>query len=85
MKTDRELASGKKDGQYYWCLHCERAYKKEELRTVVTGDGSMLEMCHYTDCDGDAFLDAWDWEKIREGNPEYPQVPEIGKHYPMYS
>lgn len=84
MKTDREQAFGEEKVEYYWCLHCERAYHKEELRTVIAEDGSIMEMCHYSDCNGDAVIDAWDWEKIREGNPDYPEVPENGKHYPMY-
>lgn len=84
MKTDRERISGHTDGEYYWCIHCERAYKKENVRTVVTEEANMLEMCAYEDCDGDAFLDVWDWEDIREGNPEYPKIPEIDTHYPMY-
>jgi hypothetical protein len=84
MKTDREQAFGENEVEYYWCLHCERAYHKNELRTVVDEDGFIMEVCHYTDCDGDAVIDAWDWEKIREMHPEYPEKPEEGKIYPMY-
>jgi len=39
------------------------------------------EMCPYADCDGDAVLDAINWEKIREQHNEYPEVPEDGVFY----
>lgn len=65
---------------YLWCLHCERTYENGKWRTI---DG--LQMCPYTDCGGDAVIDAWDWDKIREANPSYPEIPEFGKIYPMYS
>ena len=84
MKTDREQAFGKSEVEYYWCLQCERAYHKSNLRTVVDSDGNVMEMCRYSDCNGDAVIDAWDWGRIRELHPEYPEKPEVGKHYPMY-
>ena len=63
---------------YYWCLHCERAYRRGEFRHV--GD---LQMCPYADCDGDAAIDAWDWNSIRKDNA-YPEIPVEGTVYPMY-
>jgi len=42
-----------------------------------------MEMCYYEDCDGDAIIDAWEWEKIRDTNG-YPEIPEEGKVYPQY-
>jgi hypothetical protein len=84
MNTDRERAFGEKHVEYYWCLHCERAYHKNDLRTVIDKAGFIMEMCQYSDCNGDAVIDAWDWEKIREMHPEYPKNPEIGVQYPMY-
>lgn len=85
MKTDREKFSNTLDGDYYWCLHCERAYHKKDLRTVIDQDGFLMEMCHYPNCNGDAVIDAWDWEKIRDAHPDYPEVPEVGKQYPLYN
>ncbi len=64
---------------YLWCLHCERAYVRGEYRPV--GD---LQMCPYAGCDGDTVVDAWDWEAIREGHPDYPENPVEGTVYPMY-
>lgn len=78
---------------YLWCLHCERAYKYGEYRierteafTVdhYTVDAIELEMCPYPDCDGDAYMDAFDWESIRENNPKYPKIPKRDEVYPMY-
>lgn len=62
-----------------WCLHCERTYVRGEFRQV--GD---LQMCPYAACDGDAVIDAWDWNSIRDENPAYPENPEEGVVYPMY-
>ncbi len=63
---------------YYWCLHCERAYRRGEFRLIGN-----LQMCPYADCDGDAVGDAWDWGSIRRDNG-YPEVPVEGAVYPMY-
>ncbi|MCG3149378.1 MAG: hypothetical protein PCFJNLEI_02838 [Verrucomicrobiae bacterium] len=64
---------------FLWCLHCERTYNRGAYRLV---DG--LQMCPYPDCDGDTVLDGWDWEQVREANPDYPLIPEEGKQYPLY-
>lgn len=68
-----------KRSDYLWCLHCERTYPRGKWR-----EQGELQMCPYQDCDGDAVIDAWDWEKIRDDKPEYPVVPEPGKSYPIY-
>ncbi len=68
------------DSEYIWCLHCERTYKRGEHRLV-----GGLKMCPYEGCDGDTFLDAWDWAKIQGANPEYPKTPVEGTVYPQYS
>lgn len=75
-----EVFDEEKRSDYLWCLHCERTYKRGEFR-LVNG----LQMCPYEGCDGDTVLDAWDWAKVREMHPEYPEVPERGKVYPLYS
>jgi hypothetical protein len=64
---------------FFWCLHCERTYRRGECREI---DG--LQMCPYEGCNGDTFVDAWPWESIHSYNPEYPVIPEEGKVYPMY-
>ena len=74
-----EIFSTKDESAYLWCLHCERAYKRGSYRTV-----GELQMCPYEGCDGDTAMDAWGWEKLREEHPDYPEIPEEGKLYPLY-
>ena len=90
MKSHREdiFEPSEYDGKYLWCLHCERAYKKDEYRLVVEkgmyGADFEMQMCPYIDCDADAVLDAWPWLKIKAMHDKYPEVPEHGTVYPMY-
>ncbi len=62
---------------YYWCLHCERAAPAEEW------ESEHWAFCPYPDCDGE-LLDRWEWTRIREVNPEYPENPQRGVVYGMY-
>ena len=79
-QMDREkIFADEKPGGYLWCLHCERAYKWGEFREI---DG--LQMCPYADCDGDTVMDGWHWHEVCEANPDYPDVPELEKRYPLY-
>ena len=80
MKTDEELDNQwNKDEVFWWCLHCERAYRRGECREIHG-----LQMCPYEGCDGDTFMDAWPWSKIREANPGYPVIPLEDVRYPLY-
>lgn len=86
-----EAVKGKPKSEYMWCLHCERTYKYGEFREVKKKPfvvnhvryEPILQMCPYEDCNGDAVLDAWEWDRIRESHPEYPEIPEKGKVYPL--
>jgi hypothetical protein len=71
--------TGKPDGIWLWCMHCERCYKAGEYREIKG-----LQMCPYADCDGDTVLDPWTWKHIQKIHPNYPQEPERGKIYPLY-
>jgi len=62
------------------CLRCERAYKREEVRWDHKNG---VYMCAYEGCDGDALLDAWDYEE-RRVECGWPEVPERGVVYPLY-
>lgn len=62
-----------------WCMHCERAYPQGSYRQVRD-----LQMCPYEGCDGDTVMDLWAWQRVREANPQYPEVPELGKVYGLY-
>jgi hypothetical protein len=80
-KTDREKTFGPITGTHLWCLHCERTYLKTENRV----DGRGLQLCPYSDCDGDAVIDAWEWDRVRQGREDrYPLVPVHRSIYPLY-
>ncbi len=90
---DYEAIYGKKpESEYMWCLHCERTHKYGESREVKIKPfvvnhvryEPILQMCPYEDCDGNAESDSWEWDHIRESHPEYPEIPEEGKVYPLY-
>jgi len=80
MEPEESDSTDEGTSEYQWCLHCERAYKRGEHR-MIHG----LRMCPYDDCDGDTVLDGWSWPEVREGHPDYPEVPVISKTYPLYS
>lgn len=64
-----------------YCVHCERTYKKSQIRYDAKSE---LYMCHYPDCDGDAFGDAWDYDSLKKGCG-WPDVPVMGAAYSLYS
>jgi len=77
-KSHREETFGKvAPGTILWCLHCERTYEHGNWR-----EENGMQMCPYKDCDGDAVIDAWEWETICQYHPEYPKKPVNGKIYP---
>jgi len=76
----QSMAFGRKVGSWVWCLHCQRCYQVGEFRKDKDG----LESCPYTDCDGDTMFDSVPWEGIREMHPDYPEIPEKDKKYPLY-
>lgn len=89
----RELAFGPQSRcKYLWCLHCERTYdygkyRLEKWEPFVVDHvryEEEFQMCPYEDCNGTVVLDGWDWNYIRESHPEYPEIPEHGKVYPLY-
>jgi hypothetical protein len=68
------------EGEWIWCLHCERAYHKKDMRwNSLLG----LYMCWYEGCSGDAWGDGWDYDgrKVECG---WDAVPIMGKVYPLY-
>lgn len=80
MKIGKELHNPwNETSVFFWCLHCERTYRRGECR-VING----LQMCPHEGCDGDTFMDGWPWEKIRTENPQYPVIPLEGERYPLY-
>lgn len=82
MSTERDRLYGVDDTEkFLWCLHCERTYRKGEHRVSKRGE----QVCAYRDCDGDTVLDAWNWQKVRDGlEDQYPEEPVHGVVYPLY-
>ena len=78
-KNEEDEEDDEQRSDYQWCMHCERAYKRGEHR-LIHG----LRMCPYEGCNGDVFMDGWDWDTFREPLPQYPVIPEHGTKYPMY-
>ena len=79
-ECDQSKAWERQEGDWVWCLNCERCYQVGEYKA----DNNLLELCPYLDCNGDTVVDSWLWNDIRENHPEYPEVPEKGKVYPLY-
>jgi hypothetical protein len=67
-----------KFADHLWCGCCKRAFPNGMYRQV-----GEFRKCPYADCDGHASVDAMPWERIKAGNPDYPETPAVGKHYPM--
>ena len=66
-------------GEFTWCLHCECVYRTESW---INNNWE----CPDKQCNGNA-IDAFSWHKDswpRNVHPEYPEVPEDGKEYPLY-
>lgn len=65
---------------YLWCLHCEKAYPRSWLKRGG--------YCPTFGCSGAGLgLDIYEWKPDgwpRVNHPEYPEVPEVGKEYPLY-
>ena len=74
-----EVKEGIKEGDWLWCLHCERVYKAGEYREI-----NGLQMCPYEGCNGDTVLDAWSWSNLKETHPNFPELPIRGKIYSLY-
>jgi len=78
-ECDQSKAWGRKEGDWIWCLHCERCYQVGEFKA----NADLLELCPYLDCSGDTVMDSWPWARIRDIHPEYPEIPEKDVVYPL--
>lgn len=63
-------------GDYVWCLHCEKVFKKEKWIQSKWH-------CPDKECNGSP-LDAWEWSLVQSNNTGYPDVPVEGKCYRLY-
>jgi len=67
-----------KFAEHLWCGRCKRTFPNGMYRQV-----GEFRRCPYADCEGHASVDAMPWERIKATNPDYPDVPVAGTHYPM--
>jgi hypothetical protein len=79
MKSHLEITFGWEAGSWVWCLHCERAYKVGEFRTIKG-----IQYCPYEDCDGTTVMDAWSWDDFRNRIGVHPEEPEKDVRYVHY-
>lgn len=61
------------NSRFLWCLHCEAVAARERWEAVRRCPGC-----------GAGWGDAWPWARIREVNPDYPEVPAEGELYPQW-
>lgn len=66
-----------KFADHLWCTCCRRAFPNGLYRQV-----GEFRRCPYAGCDGHASVDAMPWERIKAGNPDYPDNPVLGTLYP---
>lgn len=66
--------------EFLWCLHCEKVTPAHEVLSNPRG-----ELC---ECGaGGIGVDLFPWHPStwpRSSHPEYPDIPEVGKAYPLY-
>ena len=67
-----------REPDFLWCIHCERAYQYGDFRRA-----GGRQLCPYVSCLG-AEVFAWDWEKVKSANPDYPSEPSPGVVYPLF-
>ena len=67
-----------REPDFLWCIHCERAYQFGDFRRA-----GERQLCPYVNCAGSEVF-AWDWQKVRSANPDYPDEPHPGVVYPLF-
>jgi hypothetical protein len=66
-----------------WCLRCERVYKVGSFKYDANDSNEKPRMyCPYNDCDGDYWIDGWEWLHVAALN-NYPSTPQLGEKYPL--
>ncbi|MCE5263159.1 MAG: hypothetical protein LLG97_06455 [Deltaproteobacteria bacterium] len=82
MKKKKLLYQGRYWPDFAWCQHCGKAQLTAE---VVKSH----EHCTMPGCDGHGLewdIMPWSAENWpRSEHSEYPEKPEVGKEYPLYS
>lgn len=63
---------------------CESTYRSMKRKGLQKGPYEPPKTCPYPDCDGSLWGDSWEWDKVREKHPSWPEVPERGVEYDIY-
>ena len=88
ISLKRELVK-KSAEDYLICKYCSRSYTGDETVEVheepfvvnhVLMEPPDWGKCPYEDCNANV-MDTYEWEKVREYHPEYPEIPEKGVKY----
>lgn len=81
-----DVHNTQKQGEKCWCLHCGRTYDWGDY-IQAEEKGFAFQWCPYEDCNGDTFLDSLSWREARRdgAHPDFPEIPEYDKVYPMYN
>ena len=66
------------DNQWFYCIHCERAFLGQSIVRLGSGELS----CPYVFCGGRE-IDFTGWKNIVEWNPSYPSIPVPDEVYPL--
>ena len=91
VPEDQRDFSEASDGEFEWCLHCERALPAGYRRILTDVHPSANQYCPYSDCPGGSAIDIMPW-KITEGNSfteelneRYGDTPQVGVVYTLSS
>jgi hypothetical protein len=64
---------------FLWCVVCEHAFHRQRFRR----DGSQLR-CPDPQCEGGLLFEPWEWSRVRQANPDYPEAPLDDAAYPFF-
>jgi hypothetical protein len=82
--SDRDDILGKiPNGTFMYCMTCERVYRHGQQKQIMDEELEVMEMCPYENCDGDTVIGGKEWTWVLSCRPDYPEVPVVGKEYPL--
>lgn len=71
------------DGDWWWCLHCEHVWHKDDLLLTRQGRRWWLG-CGDRNCNG-SLIDLWDYHQHRqEQSTWWPEEVQSGQAVPLY-
>jgi len=67
-----------------WCLQCQRVSLESQWKPTGYTCWDWWK-CPYEDCPGGLWTDGWDYEVLRREHADWPENPEPGVVYALYS